>query len=139
LYIVHVILTLSRSRSRSRSFPTTTITTTTTQQGNRLIVANAGDQRAVLCRGGRPYQITRDHRPDVPDEKARIEQEGGFVSENKRVNGVLALSRALGDPELHPHVTHVPDIFHIELTPEDKFLIIACDGVYVGQERKMWV
>jgi Leucine-rich repeat (LRR) protein/serine/threonine protein phosphatase PrpC len=98
--------------------------------GNRLIVANAGDQRAVLCRAGRPYQITRDHRPDVPEEKARIEHEGGFVSENKRVDGVLALSRALGDPELHPHVTHVPDIFHLELTPDDQFLIIACDGVW---------
>jgi hypothetical protein len=29
----------------------------------------------------------------------------GFITEDRRVNGVLALSRALGDTEQQPHVT----------------------------------
>lgn len=40
--------------------------------------------------------LSRDHKPTLKDERARIEAAGGFV-EYKRVNGNLALSRALGD------------------------------------------
>jgi serine/threonine protein phosphatase PrpC len=98
--------------------------------GDNIVLANAGDQRAVLSRSGKAIPLTNDHRPDVPEEKERIERDGGFVSENKRVDGVLALSRALGDPELHPHVSQHPDIIHCEITAEDEWLIMCCDGVW---------
>eukprot|EP00029_Vermamoeba_vermiformis_P002108 TRINITY_DN124_c0_g2_i1.p2 TRINITY_DN124_c0_g2~~TRINITY_DN124_c0_g2_i1.p2 ORF type:complete len:740 (-),score=345.71 TRINITY_DN124_c0_g2_i1:77-2296(-) len=98
--------------------------------GDNIVLANAGDQRAVLSRSGKAIPLTKDHRPDVPEEKERIERDGGFVSENKRVDGVLALSRALGDPELHPHVSQHPDIIHCEITAEDEWLIMCCDGVW---------
>jgi serine/threonine protein phosphatase PrpC len=64
--------------------------------GNKLVVANAGDSRAVLCRRGQAVEMSRDHKPMDEDERARIQKAGGFVQEG-RVNGSLALSRAIGD------------------------------------------
>jgi serine/threonine protein phosphatase PrpC len=63
-----------------------------------IICANAGDSRTVLSRGGRAQDMSEDHKPDNPGELARIQRSGGFV-EDGRVNGMLALSRALGDFE----------------------------------------
>jgi len=100
------------------------------KDNNRLIIANSGDQRAVLARGDRAIQITEDHKPDNPSELLRIQDCGGFVNETKRVDGILALSRALGDSDLQPHVTYQPEVFFVDLVPEDKFLIIACDGLW---------
>ena len=64
-----------------------------------IIVANCGDSRAVLCRGGRAIPLSCDHKPDRPDELARIEAAGGrvvFVN-GARVEGILAMSRAIGN------------------------------------------
>jgi len=66
-----------------------------------IICANSGDSRVVLGRSSGNEMccpLSEDHKPDNPEEKARIEACGGFVEEN-RVNGSLALSRALGDFE----------------------------------------
>lgn len=70
------------------------------------------------------------------DEKNRITAAGGFVDFG-RVNGNLALSRAIGDfefkksAELSPEnqiVTAFPDVEQHDLTDEDEFLVLACDG-----------
>lgn len=61
-----------------------------------LHIANVGDCRAVLCRGGNAVAITTDHTPSVPSEAARVEAAGGFVSRG-RVNGILGVSRSFGD------------------------------------------
>lgn len=63
-----------------------------------IICANAGDSRCVLSNGGNAVEMSEDHKPDLPTERARIEKAGGFVEEN-RVKGVLNLSRSLGDLE----------------------------------------
>jgi protein phosphatase 1L len=47
--------------------------------GDRLLVANVGDSRAVICRGGNAIAVSRDHKPDQSDERQRIEDAGGFV------------------------------------------------------------
>jgi adenylate cyclase len=97
----------------------------------RLIVANAGDQRAVVAKGDIAVPITTDHKPDEPGERFRVYSEGGFVNEQKRVNGILSLSRSLGDTDLQPYVTYVPDVFFVDLSSgEYRFLIIACDGLW---------
>ncbi len=70
-------------------------------------------------------------------EKARITAAGGFVDFG-RVNGNLALSRAIGDfefkksAELAPEqqiVTAYPDVVVHEMGDDDEFLVIACDGM----------
>ncbi|XP_022737544.1 probable protein phosphatase 2C 75 isoform X2 [Durio zibethinus] len=62
-----------------------------------IVVANCGDSRAVLCRGGKAIPLSSDHKPDRSDELARIEAAGGrviFVN-GARVEGILAMSRAI--------------------------------------------
>jgi serine/threonine protein phosphatase PrpC len=67
----------------------------------RLVAANVGDSRAVLCRAGAPLDLTTEHRvdgrsPASAGEVARVEAAGGWVDDG-RVLGVLAVSRAFGD------------------------------------------
>lgn len=102
---------------------------------NRLFVANAGDSRAVVGNAGKAEPFSQDHKPNELSEKERIEKLGGTVVmggrwDVPRVNGNLATSRALGDKLLNPWVTPHPEIIHRQLTPEDDFLILACDGVW---------
>ncbi len=54
------------------------------QVGAHLLLANLGDSRAVLCRGGEALRLTTDHTPDLPDERKRIEACGGYVREVRR-------------------------------------------------------
>eukprot|EP00615_Pteridomonas_danica_P000959 CAMPEP_0114345648 /NCGR_PEP_ID=MMETSP0101-20121206/12416_1 /TAXON_ID=38822 ORGANISM="Pteridomonas danica, Strain PT" /NCGR_SAMPLE_ID=MMETSP0101 /ASSEMBLY_ACC=CAM_ASM_000211 /LENGTH=546 /DNA_ID=CAMNT_0001481779 /DNA_START=23 /DNA_END=1663 /DNA_ORIENTATION=+ len=100
---------------------------------DQLYAGNLGDCRAVLCReGGIPQELTFDCRADRPDEIARIITSGGFVN-NKRVNGQLAVSRALGDHDYkRPKglVTCSPEMTNIRLKEKDEFLLIACDGLW---------
>nr|AUH15210.1 protein phosphatase 2C-3 [Gerbera jamesonii] len=65
---------------------------------DKIIVANCGDSRAVLCRDGKAVPLSNDHKPDRPDELNRIQAAGGRVIywEGARVLGVLAMSRAIG-------------------------------------------
>jgi len=65
---------------------------------DEIFCANAGDSRSVLSSGGKAIELSKDHKPDDPEESRRIHQAGGFVEEG-RVNGMLALSRAFGDFE----------------------------------------
>ncbi|EPS62130.1 hypothetical protein M569_12663, partial [Genlisea aurea] len=80
--------------------------------GDRLLVANVGDSRAVICRGGKAIAVSRDHKPDQTDERQRIEDAGGFVmwAGTWRVGGVLAVSRAFGDRLLKQYVVADPEI-----------------------------
>lgn len=61
-------------------------------------IANCGDSRAILCRKGVPAVSTIDHKPTMESERKRIREAGGSVMIG-RVNGSLAVSRALGDFE----------------------------------------
>ncbi|KAI3715664.1 hypothetical protein L6452_22650 [Arctium lappa] len=100
--------------------------------GNRLLVANVGDSRAVICRGGNAFAVSRDHKPDQSDERQRIEDAGGFVmwAGTWRVGGVLAVSRAFGDKLLKQYVVADPEIQEETIDNSLEFLILASDGLW---------
>ncbi|KAG6396367.1 hypothetical protein SASPL_142515 [Salvia splendens] len=103
--------------------------------GRNLLVANAGDCRAVLCRKGGAIQLSQDHRPSCEVEKKRVEDLGGSV-EYGYLNGELAVTRALGDWYMKlpagsaSPLTAEPEFQLTKLTEDDEFLIIACDGIW---------
>lgn len=105
---------------------------------SEIYCANAGDSRCVLSQDGKAIEMSIDHKPDMPTEKARIEKAGGFVEEN-RVKGVLNLSRSLGDLEYkqdttisveNQMITCVPEIKVEKHTNKNEFVVIACDGIW---------
>jgi len=104
-----------------------------------LIIANCGDSRGVACSMGKPVLATQDHKPSNEPERERIQNAGGSVM-IQRVNGSLAVSRALGDFEYknvdgkgptEQLVSPEPEFYVKERQPEnDQFLVLACDGVW---------
>jgi len=102
----------------------------TKSDGKRMLYcANAGDSRAVLCRDGKSISLTIDHKATNPSEIERVVQAGGFVR-NDRINGLIAISRALGDHCMKMFVISEPNWTVNELEHSDSILILACDGVW---------
>ncbi|XP_059635247.1 probable protein phosphatase 2C 27 isoform X2 [Cornus florida] len=106
--------------------------------GRSLLVANAGDCRAVLSRRGLAIEMSKDHRPCCDNERMRIESLGGFIDDGY-LNGQLGVTRALGDwhikglketGERSGPLSAVPELKLITLTKEDEFLIIGSDGIW---------
>ncbi|CAI9772088.1 unnamed protein product [Fraxinus pennsylvanica] len=97
-----------------------------------LVVANCGDSRAVLSRGGVAVPLSCDHKPDRQDEKGRIEAAGGRILNwnGWRVEGILATSRSLGNYCLRPFVIFEPEVNVQKRIGSDDFLIIATDGLW---------
>lgn len=106
---------------------------------SHLYFINCGDSRAVLCRDGRVGFSTQDHKPCNPREKERIQNAGGSVM-IQRVNGSLAVSRALGDYDYkcvdgkgptEQLVSPEPEVCVMERAAEgDEFVVLACDGIW---------
>lgn len=94
-----------------------------------LYTANAGDARAVLGRGSSAIRLSFDHKASTPEEQKRIGEAGGFVAA-KRVNGVLSVARALGDHAMKNVIIADPHVSEYELSDDDTFVILACDGLW---------
>lgn len=103
----------------------------------KITIANVGDSRAILLKAdGKSISLTNDHKPDNELEKERIQAAGGFVRAS-RVDGQLAMSRAIGDyqyksnPSLTPtnqKVICTPEFSTAEAAPGD-VLLLFCDGI----------
>ncbi len=94
-----------------------------------LYTANVGDARIVLCRNGKALRLSYDHNGSDENEGKRVSNAGGLIL-NNRVNGVLAVTRALGDAYMKDLVTGHPYTTETVIQPDlDEFLILACDGV----------
>ncbi|PWA94329.1 Protein phosphatase 2C [Artemisia annua] len=103
--------------------------------GRTVVVANAGDCRAVLGKRGKAFELSNDHKPNCPSEKQRIEHLGGVIYDGY-LNGQLSVSRALGDWHMkgpkgsaYP-LSAEPELQQVLLTEDDEFLIIGCDGLW---------
>jgi len=121
----------------------------------RALVAHVGHSRAILATRPRddwsaPWsvtELTQDHKPDLPAERARIERAGAQVGTFNSYDPSprvftpgqtwpsIALSRCLGD--LHAHtqgVTAVPETSFFDSlydpSTEEAVLIICSDGVW---------
>ena len=91
----------------------------------------------MIAANGKAKDLSIDHKPDLPTEKRRVERAGAIVEEG-RVNGVIAISRAIGDWEyknekFNPEdnaVSAYPEVTVETLKPEHDFMILACDGIW---------
>ncbi|KAL0844293.1 hypothetical protein Bca101_017539 [Brassica carinata] len=128
--------------------------------GKKLMVANVGDSRAILCRKSDVVkQLTVDHEPEK--ERDLVERKGGFISKKPgpfslssyfeeemvsippcnvpRVDGQLAMTRAFGDRRLKEHISVRPDIEIVQIHGDTKFLILASDGLWkVMSNEEAW-
>lgn len=116
---------------RALTIGSTSVTAYFDPAGRYIVCANAGDSRCVIGKtSGTGKRLTVDHRPVLSEERNRINEGGSFVC-GGRVNGILAISRALGDHAMKsvviatPHTTTYP----IDRTT-DRFAVIACDGLW---------
>jgi protein phosphatase 2C family protein 2/3 len=121
--------------------------------GETVYIACSGDSRAIMGKraGGKvsAFDLSKDHKPDLPDERKRIEKAGGVVSAagpnglppsrvwvNGRVG--LAMSRSIGDGEAKGHgVIPDPEVKVVTVKPAanatadgDAFVCVASDGIW---------
>lgn len=104
------------------------------------VCANAGDARAILVSSaGGSVALSKDHAPDSPREAERIKRAGSYLTEDGRIDGMLNVSRAMGDfefkkrKEMKPEeqaVTCAADIVVHELKGGEVAIVQACDGIW---------
>ena len=97
-------------------------------------------------------QLTRDHHPGLADEKARIEEEGGYVDGENRLLGIsrdletihsLAVSRAFGDDAMRG-LSREPEFATADLKKEiaagrEVYILVSSDGLYDGSRPQDYV
>ncbi|GJP59358.1 hypothetical protein CLOP_g11038, partial [Closterium sp. NIES-67] len=109
---------------------TTALTAVLTDRS--LVVANAGDCRAVLCRRGRSILLSRDHRAShCPSERQRVEAAGGTVVDGY-LNGYLMVTRALGN-------WHLKDLKSFDGSPGSPFASLVPGQLSTAAHRESLV
>ena len=97
-------------------------------------IVNLGDCRMVIVYNNNTFkQVTTDHKPDDEIEKKRLKKMGGKIyqdSEGTYRIGDLSLSRAFGDEDNAPYISQIPDVYYKKITPETKYIVMACDGLW---------
>lgn len=109
-------------------------------QKQYIQVISTGDSRAAICRNKVGFPLSVDHKPAYQEEKNRIRE---IVKKEKsgvkiEFDGIdyrikdLSVSRAFGDIDATPYVTHRPEIFKYKLSKakKDLFMVVACDGLW---------
>ena len=113
--------------------------------GQKMICANLGDARALMCRNGKAIDLSVDYKASRKDEQERIKSAGGYIVFG-RVLGRLAVTRAFGDfeckqipikneetkeKELKNFVLCEPEVRVTTMNRQtDDFILLASDGLY---------
>ena len=117
------------------------------QTEKKIYVANAGDSRCTMCRGGKAVEMSFDHKPESQVEIDRITKAGSVIQEG-RVDGNLNLTRSLGDlkykgrEHLTPEeqaITANPDTYVLDLDDDIDFIIMGCDGIWEKKSNEEMV
>ena len=129
---------------------------------NKIYIANCGDSRTIMSINKELREITIDHKPNFPNEKKRIYDNGGQVYQSQTpINnnntdqlligpfrvfpGRLSVSRTIGDVEAknvnfggNPNVIIAePDIYCYDLNKDNiDFFIMGCDGIFDQMSNK---
>jgi serine/threonine protein phosphatase PrpC len=130
--LVNTFHSIDESLDRPSSFMTGTTCLVILKSIDHAWIANCGDSRAILNSKEGVSPLSIDHKP-IGKEKQRIESMGGYVlpvGPLWRVCGELAVSRAIGDKKYDPYVTARPDIYKCTFLPENKFFVLATDGLW---------
>ena len=104
---------------------------------NTIYAANVGDTRIVLINKREYQQLSIDHKTSNPDEVQLVRSRGGAIIEN-RVDGVLMVTRALGDAQCAQVITSEPYIVEVPYETGST-LLMACDGVWDVIDNEMAV
>ena len=109
-------------------------------QGQRVLIANLGDCRALQSKKGKIEALTRDHCPTETEETMRLAQLGLQVEDGYLCEG-LSVSRAFGDFDLTTGekcsgLICQPDVSIVEVDEDTEFILLASDGVFEHMECK---
>lgn len=111
--------------------------------GKKIFVANVGDSLTVMFKNKKAIRLNVEHKTCIEEEKQRVIN-AGLTIKNERVNGILNMTRAIGDfcfknTKFKPYeqaVTAYPEINIFDLTDDIEFIITACDGIWDGVDEQ---
>lgn len=95
-----------------------------------LTSANVGKCQTVLCRSGKPLNLSKCYTVGFEEELKRVKRHKAIITEDGKVNGVTDCTRILGYTFLHPSVTPRPYVQSVALTPQDEFFILGSKGLW---------
>ena len=129
---------LNVTESPTRTLSSGVVACVALRQGQRVVVANVGDCRALKCSGGVIQPLTNDHRPEEPEETKRLAE--GVKAEDGYLCDGLAVSRAFGDFNLTTGekckgLICKPDVNVVDLDDSIEFILLASDGIF---EQMPW-
>ena len=110
-----------------------------------IYIANVGDSLSIMYKNKKAYNLNKEHQPIIESEKQRVLKSGATIT-GYRINGMLNLTRAIGDLRFKSNkdlkraeqsVIALPEITKIEDTEGIDFIIMGCDGLWDCVKRQM--
>ena len=114
-------------------------------KNNVIYIANVGDSLSVMYKNKKAYNLNREHQTIIESEKERVLKSGASIN-GYRINGMLNLTRAIGDLRFKSNkqltrceqsVIALPDITRIDNIDDIDFIIMGCDGIWDCVKRQL--